>query len=201
MGHAVAAGVSHLVFARLLLNLLELECNSRLNVMLLCLVVEHEFHASHGCVKIVSGMFHVGSHAEVLAGLRLCEPVLSLNVVGLLFASLECRAYERELRFLSEVASDAQRAEECAEEVFLFAVEIHLERLDILHRSEVCLSVFWLEVVVVVRDVPDEVDGPSLIWLVTQICLVVYECRVVFSLCLERAEQILVGFVSHAVAP
>lgn len=61
------------------------------------------------------------------------------------------------------------------------SVEINLERLYILHRTEFRLTVFRREVVVVVRNVSEQLYLPTLIGCVCKVGLIVDERRAVFS--------------------
>ena len=63
------------------------------------------------------------------------------------------------------------------------------------------LPVFGDEVVVILRDVADEVKCPSAVGLITEVGLVVEEVGAVFTFCLKRAEKVAVGLVAYAVAP
>ena len=81
------------------------------------------------------------------------------------------------------------------------SVEIYSETLHVLHRSERCLAVGRFEVVMIVRDISYEVYLPSLVGLIAQIGLIVKIIRLVFSLCLQRTEEVGGGLVSHAVEP
>ena len=141
MGDAVAAGVAHLVFPGLFLYLLKLHGNASLYLVLLHLVISHEFDALHVSSQIVAGMFHVGSHAQVLLCLCVVQPVLSLYVVGFLLFCMESRCQQANLRVGRQHSLYAEGAEECAEDVSLLSVEVHFEMLDVLHRAERRLSV------------------------------------------------------------
>ena len=169
--------------------------------MLLRLVLEEQFCACHIGLQIVACMLEIGAHPQVLACLRLCEPVLSLNVVGLLLFCVEGRCYERQRGLVGEMARYVERAEECAEDVFLLTVEIDAERLHALHRSKLCLAVRWLKVVMVVGDVAHQAYCPSLVGRVDEVRLIVEVAGLVFALRLQRTEHILVCLVAQTVAP
>ena len=57
-----------------------------------------------------------------------------------------------------QVAGNRERAEQCAEDVALLSVKIDFEVLDILHCSERCLAVRGLEIVVVLRNITNEIN-------------------------------------------
>ena len=86
-------------------------------------------------------MLHVGTNPQLLIGVGVAQPVLSLNVIGLLLLRLEGRCDERERSLCPEVSCESERAEECAEDIFLLSVKIYFKRLHILHRAKVSLSV------------------------------------------------------------
>ena len=201
VGYAVAAGISHLILAALFLNVLVAigECSQ--HVVLALLVGKAELHVGHGGLEVVAGMFHVCAHSEVLARFGLGEPVLSLYVVAFLLLGREGRGYERERGALGKLPGERERTEECAEHVFFVTVEVHLERLHVLHRAEIGLAVVWREVVVVLRDVAYEVYLPALAGRNAQVGLIVEEIGLVFALGFERAEHVAVGLVAHAVGP
>ena len=201
VGHRVARRVAHFVLAVVLGDLFHSVGDARLHVVLAGFLVEHQLYALHVGFQIVSCVLHIGAHTEVLTGFCLCEPVLSLNVVGFLLLGIEGRRDEREVGVLGQVSGDVERAKEGAEQVALPTVEIDAEGLHVLHRAKLGLAVFGLEVVVVVRNVADEVDGPALVGLPGQVGLVVEEVRIVFALGLQRAQQVAVGLVAQSVAP
>ena len=90
MRNAVLARVAHLVLHRVLVDMLPFVCESRLNVVLLLLCLEQQLGTFYVRLKIVARMLEVGAYAQVLARLGLCEPVLTLYVVLLLLARVEC---------------------------------------------------------------------------------------------------------------
>ena len=102
------------------------------------LVVGNHFHACHLGCEIVACMLHIGTHSQVLAGVGVVEPVLSLYVIGLLLLAVERRCKQRHfgLTLCAEHAADGQVAEEGSEYVLLLTVEIYLERLHVLHCAE-----------------------------------------------------------------
>ena len=95
---------------------------------------------------------------------------------------------------------DAQRAEEGSEDVALLSVEVHLEGAHVLHGAKRGLAVAGLEVVVVLGDVADEVDGPALVGTERDVGLIVEEIGAVFSFRLQRPQEIAVGLIAQAVA-
>ena len=72
-----------------------------------------------------------------------------MYVVGLLLFGREGGTQQGDGGLVCKVAGDAQRAEIGAEQVLLLAVEVDLEVLHVLHRTEVGLTVLGGEVVVV----------------------------------------------------
>ena len=86
-----------------------------------------------------------------------------------------------------EMAGDAGCAEEGTEHILFLAVEIHLERFDIRQRTEFGFTVFRFEVIMVLRDVTDEIYHPSVVWFITDICLIINKTWPVLSSCFERA--------------
>ena len=92
VGNAVSAGVAHLIFAGLLLYLLPLEGETCLHVVLLGFVVRHQLDALHVCRQVVACMFHVSSHTQLLLCLCVVQPILSLNIIRLLFLRVEGRS-------------------------------------------------------------------------------------------------------------
>ena len=201
MRNAVACRVAHFVFDRVLLDALTLIGDGCLPVVMVVVVASHELHALHVGLQIVSGMLEEGTHTEVLAGLGLCEPVLPLYVVFLLFSRVECRRDERERRAVGQVMGDAEGTEERAEKVFFLSIEIDAERFDVLHGTEAGFPIFGFKVIVIVGNVSDKVDAPFRVGLITQIGLVVNKRRLVFAFGLKRTEQIAVGLVAQTVEP
>ena len=60
------------------------------------------------------------------------------------------------------MACDGERTKVSAEEILLLSIEVNTELLHILQCSEVRLTVFWLEVIVVVRYISYKVYLPTL---------------------------------------
>ncbi len=81
------------------------------------------------------------------------------------------------------MTGDANSAEKGAEQILLLTVEIDLERLDICQCTKARLAVFGLEVVMVIRDISDEINCPSIIGFVTDICLIIKKVRMILSSC------------------
>ena len=146
-------------------------------------------------------MFKIGSYTQVLRGLGLVEPVLSLDIIFLLFLGIEGTTQQRDAGVVGDVACDAEGSEVGEEAVFFLSVKEHLEALHVLHRSESGLAVGWLEVVMIIRDVADEVQFPALVGLIAQICLVVEIVWLILALGLHGAQEIGGGLVSYAVEP
>ena len=136
VGDGVSAGVSHFVFPRVLADFFPFHGESGFNVVLLHLVVQHQLQALYVGFQVVAGMFHIGSHPQLFLCLCVVQPVLSHDVEGFLFLGVECRPQQRQLRLFREGALDSERAEECAEDILLLSVEIHLESLYVLHRAK-----------------------------------------------------------------
>ena len=162
------------------------------------LEVVGELHALDGAVEEVAGMFHIGTDSQLLVAIRLVQPVLSLDVVGLFLTIAEERCGEAEGSF-AQHASSTNGSEECLELVFLLAVEIDLEALHVFQCSELGLAVGRLEVIVVSIDIDDSVECPILCGCPAEVSLVVEEVRLVLALRLETAQHILVGLVAQAV--
>ena len=144
-------------------------------------------------------MFHVGTYAQLLLCLCVVQPVLSLNVVRLLFFGVENRIQQTDLAVLAEVACQSGCGEERAENVALFSVEVHLKGSYVLHRTKRGLAVRGLEVVVVLRDVADNIQRPPLVGLVGDVGLIVQEVRSVFAFSLQRAQQIACRLIAQSM--
>ena len=163
------------------------------------LVTAHQFQTLHVGCQVVAGVLHIGSHTQLLLCLCVVQPVLSLDVVGLLFLGVESGVEQAHLAVLREVARQSGGGEECAEDIALLTVKIHLEGLHVLHGAKRCLAVCGLEVIVVFRDVANDVQRPALVGLIGDIGLVVEEVRAVFTFRLQRAQQIACRLVAQAV--
>ena len=151
--------------------------------------------------EIVACMFEIGSNAQIFRGFCLVKPVLSLNVVFLLFLTIEGTSQNRKTGLVGNVAGDAERTEVGEETVFLLSVKIDSETLYVLLGSECCLSVVRNKVVMVVGDISDEIYLPSLVGTIAQVCLVVEEIRLVLGLCVGGSQQVTVGLIAYAVEP
>ena len=169
--------------------------------MFLHLVLEHQFGTHHASRKIVSGMFEIGTYTQVFWGFGLIEPILTLNVIFLLFLGVESAAQKRETCVGGKLAGNAECTEVGEEAVFFLTVKIYSEALYVFHCSELRFSVFRFEVVVIIRDVAYEVKLPAFVGLVTQICLIVQIVWLVFAFGFHRTEQVRGGFVAHAIEP
>ena len=152
-------------------------------------------------IKIIAGVLEESADTKIFAGLGLCEPVLSLNVVAFLFVGLECRSNKRQLCVIAYLVCQSCRTEIGAEYILLLSVKIYTERLYVFACSESCLAVFGIEVVVVVRDVAQYVYLPTLVGLEREVCLIVDESGSVLAFGVERSKQIACCLVSHAIAP
>ena len=201
MRNAITRRISHLVFNAVFLNLFHFEGQSAFYLMVLGLVFQHQFEALNICLQIVAGVLEIGSYGQILASLGLRQPVLPLNVELFLLARVISRSQKADVGVSVKVMRQVERAEIGAEQVFFFTIEIHFECLYVLQGSERGLAVVRLEIVVVVRDVADEVDGPTFVGRETQIGLIVKEIRIVFAFLLKRTEQIACGLVAHARQP
>ena len=144
-------------------------------------------------------MGHVGGHVELCLLQGVVQPVLSLYVVGLALLRVEGAERGCQPRALSRAALELQRAVEGAEEVLFVSVEVHLEFVRLVHRAELRLAVFRREAVFVVGDVADHADLPGFAQLPVEVHLVVYESGRVFTLRVERSEQIFGGLVAESV--
>ena len=144
-------------------------------------------------------MFHIGTDSQLLVAIRLVQPVLSLDVVGLFLSIAEDGCGEAERSFAKHTGS-TNGSEERLELVFLLAVEIDLEALHVLKRSELGLTVSGLEVVVVAIDIDDSVEGPVLCWCPAEIRLIIEEVGLVLAFRLEAAQHVLVGLVAQSIA-
>ena len=89
VGDGVAAGVPHLVFPRLFLDVFRFVGDSRLYVVMLSPMVAYEFETYHVGSQIVACMFHIRTHAEALLRLCVIEPVLAHDVVALTLFGVE----------------------------------------------------------------------------------------------------------------
>ena len=198
--HAVAAAVAILPFVRVLAHLLVLPSETGLHLVTTLSQVVGELHGLHRGVEVVAGVLHVGTDAELLVAVRLVEPVLALDIVGLLLAVVEGGCGKADGTRFPKSACCPNGAEEGAELVFLLTVEIDFEGLHILQRAEVRLAVGRGEVVVVAVDIDDGVEGPVLRGCPSHIGLIVEEVGLVLALCLKAAQQVLVRLVAEAVA-
>ena len=149
MRYVIPCRVTVFIFSRVLLDTFELIGHSPFELVFTHAVLHHQFQTAHIRIKIVAGMLHIRTHPEVLRRLRLCEPVLSLDVITLLLLRCEGRSKEGKVGVSTQMACDRQRTKECSKEVTFLSIEIDTELLDVLKRSKVRFSVFWLKVITV----------------------------------------------------
>ena len=199
VGDGVAAGVPHLVFSRLFLDMFRFVGHSRLDVVMLCTMVAHELETHHIRCQIVAGMFHVGTHAEVLLRLCVVEPVLPHDVIAFTLFGVESRCQKFYGCMLVEMSSDAGCSEEGTEHILFLTVEVHLERLHVCQCSEFGLTVFGLEVIMIFRDVSDEINRPSFIRFVTDMRLIINKIWLILSSCFQGAQEIARRLVSDTM--
>ena len=200
--NAIARRVAHLILHAALLHIFVLQRDGTFHVVAARLVLHHELHALHRRIQVVARMFEERAHAQALSAVGLRQPVLALNVEPFLLTRGVGRCEQRQMGVRGEVARDGEVAKIGAEEVFLPTVEVHHERHHVLLCTVVGGAVMGCEVIVVVGDVSDEVDGPALVGLVAQVGLVVEERRVVLRVDVAlRGEQEARGLVAHAVQP
>ena len=178
----VSAGVTTFPFARVLLDALVLPGNAGKQGVVSATQVVGEFQALRAAGEQVAGVFHIGSHSQLVVAVGLVEPVLTLDVVGLAFLGRECRESQREVRPIVEASREFRRTEYRAEEVLLLTVEVHAERLYVLHRSEARLAVLRHKVVVVLGDVSNHVECPVAGRRPREIGLIVEEAGTIFTL-------------------
>ena len=199
--NTIASAVSHLVFYRIFRDMFLLIGICHFDVMFFCLVFQDGLGTQDAGGEIVACMFEIGSNAQIFRGFCLVKPVLSLNVVFLLFLTIEGTSQNRKTGLVGNVAGDAERTEVGEETVFLLSVKIDSETLYVLLGSECCLSVVRKKVVMVVGDISDEIYLPSLVGTIAQVCLVVEEIRLVLGLCVGGSQQVTVGLIAYAVEP
>ena len=181
MGDGVAAGVAHLVFARLFLDAFRLIGNAGLEIVMTAFVTADKLEADDISGEVITGVFHIGSHTERLTRIGVVEPVLALYVVGFLLFCMEGGCQEFYLCGVAEGTGDTGGTKEGTEDIFFLTVEVDLKRLYIFHRTEGSLTVLGLEIEMILRDITDEVNGPSLVWCITDICLIIKEIWSIFS--------------------
>ena len=183
----IAAGVAHFIFPRRLFDLFDLVGEAGLDVVAACLVRAHQFEAHHVGGQVVPGVLHICSHAEILARLRVIQPVLSHDVVSLFLLGVEGGCEELDFGGVSERACDGGGAKIGTEHILLLSVEIDLERFRVGDGAEGGLTRLWREVVMILRDVSDQFYLPSLVGSVSDICLIIKEIRLILSTCFEGA--------------
>ena len=95
--------------------LFPLHGQARLPVVLAGLVVQHQLGTDDVGSQVVAGVFHIGAYAKLFLCLGIVQPVLTLNVVRLLFLGVEGRSQEADLCLLREVTGKSYCTEQCAE--------------------------------------------------------------------------------------
>ena len=183
MWDGIAAGIAHFVFPRRLFDVLDLVGKACLDVVAARLVRAHQFEAHHVGGQVVPGVLHICSHAEVLARLRVVQPVLACDVVGFFLLGVEGGCQELDFGRVSERTCDGGGAEH----ILLLSVEIDLERFRVGDGTEGGLTRLWREVVMILRDVSDQFYLPSLVGSVSDKCLIIKEIRLILSTCFEGA--------------
>ena len=199
VGHRIACGIAELPLTGVLADGLVLEEQPGADVMAAGLELIDGAGGDGARGEQVAGVLHIGANTELLAGVGVVEPVLSLDVVGLALLGGEGGGADGEGAAAAELACQRQGTEHGAEEVLLLAVEIDAEALDILHGAEVGLAVLGLEAVFVVRDIADRVQAPLVCGLPREVGLVVDEGGVVLAIGLQGAEEIAVGLEAEAL--
>ena len=99
------------------------------------------------------------------------------------------------------MAGDAQRAEISKETILLLTVKIDTEILHVSLRTESGFAVFWLKVIVIVRDIANEIYLPILCGLIGQVSLVIQKVGPVFTMGIHASQKISISLVTHAVEP
>ena len=94
-------------------------------------------------------MFLVSSYLII----RAVEPILALNVVRLCLLRLESRICQGNLMLVVELMRQRSRTEICMELILLLTVEVHLELVRLLRRTEFRSTVSWRKVIIVAGDV------------------------------------------------
>ena len=67
VGHGITTGIAHLVLPRLFLDMFRLVCQSSLDVVMEGLVAANQLETDHISRQVIAGMFHIGTHAKILA--------------------------------------------------------------------------------------------------------------------------------------
>ena len=84
MRDVVACRVAIFVFGRVFLDVFKLIGQSAFHIVFGCPVFEQEFESLDVGAQVVARVLHIGAYAEIFACFGLCEPVLSLYVIGFL---------------------------------------------------------------------------------------------------------------------
>ena len=129
MRNTIASAVSHLVFYGIFRDMFLLIGICHFDVMLFCLVFQDGLGTQDAGCEIVACMFEIGSNTQIFRGFCLVEPVLSLNIVFLLFFAIEGTSQDRKTGLVGDVAGDAECTEVGEETVFFLSVEIDSETL------------------------------------------------------------------------
>ena len=97
MRNVITRRITVFVFGRVLLDTLKFIGHCALNLMFPSPMLHHQLQTLHVSIEIVARMLHIRTHTEVFRRLRLCQPVLSLNVITLLLLRRESRCEEGEV--------------------------------------------------------------------------------------------------------
>ena len=153
----------------------------------------------------IAGMFQIGPYTRCIALGRLLglvevtEPILSLDVVCLLFVGAECSRAQCHRVEIIEPVPQFERPEVGAEQVAFGPVKVDLELAHRLQRAKPRSPVGRDEVVAVLREVADETYLPSLGRLPSDVGLIVYEVGVIFAFGVHRAQQVAARLIAQAV--
>ena len=104
MRNTIASAVSHLVFYRIFRDMFLLIGICHFDVMLFGLVFQDGFGTQDAGCEIVACMFEIGSNTQIFRGFGLIEPVLSLNIIFLLFLAIEGTSQDRKTGLVGDVA-------------------------------------------------------------------------------------------------
>lgn len=191
MRNVIPARIAHFILLAVLLYSLNFICKAGLHVMFPRLMRHRQLHALYRSLKIIARMLHIGAHTKILACLRLGKPVLPLYVILFLLVGMKRRRRKCQPCILAETARNAQRAEIRSEQVFFASVEIHLERLYILHCAETRLTILRIKIIMALGNVAHQLYFPSAVGFIRQVRLIVKKVRTIFSLGLKSAQQYL----------
>ena len=76
---------------------------------------------------------------------------------------------------------ERESTKERAEIIFLFSIKIDLKLFSIVHRTKVCFAVFWLKVVMIVRDIAQYIYRPSSVGRPRKIGLIIQKVGVILT--------------------